>query len=282
MNNISQNISPQLCGHLVPLRASGYKAECPECGSFWDLDALNAKLRYDATYPAMRSHYDSRIGENKARTLMGWLDTLGIDLSPLAVCEVGFGGGHCLKFLRDNSGKAFGIEAIAENIDHAVSLGIGRDALFLAQALPAELPRKVDLWIFSDSFEHIPDPGAFISWVARNSDSQAQLLIVSPEAGSPSDRLLGRLWPHKMNDHCFHWSKKGLVQFLSSKDFALAASFKPAKYVSLLTITSHLLQKLRVPVRLAQLINRPGFANIRFRFNIGEMGTLFRNCDGHQ
>jgi len=230
----------------------------------------------------MRSHYDAKVGENKARTLKAWLDALGIDLSPLTVCEVGFGGGHCLKFLRDNAGKAFGIEAIDENIAHAASLGIERDSLFVAQALPDKLPQKVDLWIFSDSFEHLPDPEAFVSWLSENSSAQAQMLIIAPDAGSLSEKVLGRLWPHKMHDHCFHWSKEGLVSFLSSKNFTMTASFKPTKYVSLLTITSHLLQKLRVPMGIAKWINNPNLANLRFSFNIGEMGFLFRKNDGHK
>jgi hypothetical protein len=158
---------------------------------------------------------------------------------------------------------------------------MSRDSLFCAQALPEELPRKVDLWVFSDSFEHLPDPDAFISWVSGNSSRQAQLLIVAPEAGSLSDRLLGRLWPHKMHDHRFHWSREGLVHFLSVKNFALSASFDPTKFISLITITAHLLQKLRTPRWVAERINAPILANICFRFNFGEMGMLFRKRDGH-
>lgn len=282
MNKTIRNTPPPLCGHISPLRASGYKARCPVCGSFWDLDALEASLHYDAAYPAMRSHYDAKVGENKARTLKAWLDGLCIEPSALSVCEVGFGGGHCLRFLRDNSSYAFGIEAIDENIDHAVSLGIERSALFPARALPAALPHKVDLWIFSDSFEHLPDPAAFVTWLSENSTAQALILIVAPEAGSLSEKVSGRLWPHKMPDHCFHWSKAGLVGFMASKHFIMAATFKPTKHVSLITITSHLLQKLKVPTGIAKWLNHPRLASIRFSFNIGEMGMVFRKNDGHK
>jgi len=260
---------------------NAYKGQCPACGSFWDVSALDAGLLYDVTYPVLRSHYNAKVGENKVRTLKSWLDKLGIDFSQLTVCEVGFGGGHCLKFLSDNSRKAFGIETINENIAHAISLGISRESLFSAQALPAEIPGKVDLWVFSDSFEHLPDPDTFISWVSGNSSRQARLLIIAPEAGSLSDRMLGRLWPHRLHDHRFHWSREGLVHFLSIRNFDLAASFSPAKYVSLITITSHLLQKLGTPGWVAERLNAPILATFRFRFNFGEMGMLFGKRDEH-
>jgi methyltransferase family protein len=279
---INRDVPPPLCGHGEPLRfTGGYKAQCPVCGSFWDLDSLAAGVHYDKTYPAMRSHYDEKVGENKVRTLKAWLDKLAIDLSQMTVCEVGFGGGHCLKFLWDVSRKALGIETIDENIDHAVSLGISRYSLVNAQTLPEKLPAKVDLWVFSDSFEHLPDPDSFIYWMSRNSGRQAQLLIVAPEAGSLSDRLLGRLWPHKIHDHLFLWSRRGLVHFLSARNFELSASFNPSKYIAPITIASHLLQKLSAPKWVSERINVPILANFRFRFNIGEMGMLFRRRDGH-
>ncbi|HAM52733.1 MAG TPA: hypothetical protein DCP92_19315 [Nitrospiraceae bacterium] len=174
------------------------------------------------------------------------------------------------------SGNVFGIETIAENIEHARSLGLEMDRLFFAHALPSELPSRIDLWLFQDSFEHLADPAAFFDWLSKNSSEQAQLLIVLPEAGSISERLLGRFWPHKLNDHRFHWSRKGLIGFLSVRKFNVSTFFRPVKYISLATIVAHIMQKMVTPKGLSEWIERAHSFDLRFHFNIGEMGILLR------
>jgi hypothetical protein len=266
------------CGHELPPRCSQrYKAKCSVCGSFWDLDALGSEGRYDASYPKLRSHYDPAIGANKVRTLKSWLSELGIDLSPLTVCEVGFGGAHCLKFLYDDSREVFGIETIAENIEHAGRIGISGANLFLAHALPPALSAKIDLWLFQDSFEHLTCPDTFMEWLSTNSSERSRLLLVAPAAESISERLLGRIWPHKLADHTFHWTKRGLVDFMARRNFHLVTKFRPVKYISVMTIIAHLMHKSGRKGGLPEKWRSLSFLNLRFRVNIGEMGLLFRS-----
>lgn len=266
-----------LCGHKAPLKYhKKYKATCTKCKSFWDLEAIAAGVDYDQSYPRVRSHYSPSVGASKIKTLQSWLKTLDINLFLLTVCEVGFGGGQCLIFLQDVSKKAYGIEAIKENIDYVASCGVNRDRLFFADALPHELPAKVDLWLFQDSFEHLPDPGKFMNWVFRNSSERACLLIVSPEADSLSERILGRYWPHKLSDHVFHWSKKGIIGLVSQKGFVIEKIFKPIKYVTLITVIMHLIHKIRFLKNFENFFQQFSALDLRFRFNIGEMGLLFR------
>ncbi len=271
---------PFPCGHdRQPVFPNEYKAECPECGSFWDMDALNSGFSYDKDYPSSRGHYEARIGRNKSRTLVSWLERTGIDTAGMNVCEVGFGGGACLEYLHGVSSRAFGIEAVPENIHHAAGIGISEDSLFHSHAIPERLPALVDLWLFLDSFEHLDSPVDFITWMKANSSPKAIALIVAPESGSLSERVMGRLWPHKLHDHRFHWSRKGMEAFFSSEGFSLTQSFSPMKRVSSSTIVKHALNKACSAFDSSGIDRVLSLFEFTVHFNIGEMGLVFQRTD---
>lgn len=270
-------LPPPLCGHNQPLAVTrSYKASCPECGSFWDKDFLPDHATYDRSYPERRSHFDPAIGALKVRTLRYWMRKLGIRTAELAVCEVGFGGGFCLSHLRTTSRRVFGVEAIRENIEHAVQLGIDPDSLYQAGTLPTALVEKVDLWIFQDSFEHLDDPGQFLMWMVKNSSARSKILLVAPNGGSLSEKILRRWWPHKVSDHRFHWSKKGLIDFFSRHGFIVGDSFFPGKYLSLRMVLAHVAVKTGGLKRMEPWLSRFPLRDCAFLFNVGEMGLLLR------
>lgn len=272
-------VPPPLCGHNRPLRFTrSYRASCPECGSFWDRDFISADITYDHSYPERRSHFDPVIGALKVRTLQHWIDKLGIRTTNSVVCEVGFGGGFCLSYLRDVSRNVFGVEAIPENIEHAVKLGIKTDSLYHAGALPAALPENVDLWVFQDSFEHLDEPMQFLRWVGKNSSAESKIIIVAPNGGSLSEKFLGKWWLHKVSDHRFHWSKKGLVEFFSRNGFVVVDSFFPGKYISFKMVVAHMVVKVGGGKRMEPWFSSVPLCNHEVLFNIGEMGLLFRKA----
>lgn len=281
MSNFGVEIPLPLCGHdRILIYSRRYKAECPVCKSFWDLDALNSAIVYDHNYPAARSHFDPAVGKNKIKTLQYWLMKTHIELKGLTVCEIGFGGGFCLKYLSEYSKQAFGVEAIYENIDHAMKLGIQKDVLFLEEEVPQALSSKIDLWIFQDSFEHLPNPSAFMQWLTHNSSDSSKILLVAPKGDSISERVLGKLWPHKIADHRFHWSSEGIIEFFSKRGFIVERSFYPHKYVSMQSVLAHTL--LKSFPRGFRNLRRSHLPHIVFRFNIGEMGFLFGRTNDHE
>lgn len=268
-------IPKPLCGHDKPLRYCGHcKAECPTCKSFWDLCALKSELTYDNSYPERRSHFNRLIGQNKVRSLENWIGKTRLALDGLNVCEVGFGGGFCLRYLKGFAKEVFGIEAVKENIIHAIELGASKDTLFLATETPSSLPVRIDLWIFQDSFEHLPNPGAFLRWMVLNSSPQTTVLLVAPDGSSFSEKVLGRFWPHRISDHPFHWSRRGLIEFFLRENFFLHQSFYPVKHISAQSAFSHML--IKAFPHSSVVPSKIPFPNIVFKFNLGEMGLLFK------
>jgi hypothetical protein len=261
------------CGHgAAGLRAEGYRLRCVECGSFFDRDALLREFHYDAAYPAERGHFDPAVGALKVRSLEHWLRASGLDPSGRVVCEVGFGGGQCLRFLAERAACAFGIEAVEANLAHARELGLANVLAF--EQCHAPLPRPVELWLFLDSFEHLPDPERFLTWLAGCSAPRADVLVVAPEAGSRSERWLGTLWPHRLPDHRFHWSRRGLEERFATHGFRTVARFRPTKSVSAAMVAAHLAHRFPALRPLAR-VARP-LAGLRVAFNLGEMGLVLR------
>jgi hypothetical protein len=266
----SCSVRPLLCGHGSAIHRRGFRAVCDRCGSFWDLEYSEDEFLYDEKYPEQRGHFDERVGVLKVRTLERWLRQVGVRLADKAVCEVGFGGGACLEYVATNARAAIGIEVNRATIEHLRARGV-RAQMFDVNALPPRLGEAVDLWLFQDSFEHSPTPESLVSWLVANSAPGAGVLLVAPEAGSLSERILGRLWPHKLPDHRFHWSRGGLVDFFMRFGFRLEREFLPLKYVSPAMAAAHLAHKLGRPT---SAWSRSVADDWAIPFNFGEMGLL--------
>ena len=259
------------CGHgAAGLRAAGHRLRCAACGSFFDRDSLAQEFVYDASYPAERGHFDPEVGALKVRSLERWLRAAALDPSGRVVCEVGFGGGHTLGWLAARAAHTFGIEAVEANLENAKRLGVSDVMRFADCREPLSHP--VDLWLFLDSFEHLPEPARFLRWLAASSAPAARVLLVAPEAGSPSERLLGALWPHRLPDHSFHWSRRGLEELYRAHGFRTVAEFRPTKSVSGAMVVNHLSRTLPLLHPLAGTARWLRW--LRLDFNLGEMGLV--------
>lgn len=266
-------ISAPLCEHpSQDIVRRSFRAVCGACGSYWDLDSCATEPVYDERYPAQRGHYDPRVGALKVRTLQRWVRQGRLGLAGKTVCEVGFGGGSCLSFLAERAARVIGLEANPSAIER-VRLAVDGVELLSTEARPDRLDRLVDVWIFQDSFEHIPDPTAFAMWMAHNSSAAAEILIVLPRGDSLSQRLMGKLWPHKLPDHQFHWSRAGLVEFFAKRGFEQRAEFFPLKFVSPQMVITHFLHKAGAPLAMQKWLGGAAFA---LPLNFGEMGFVFR------
>lgn len=261
------------CSPDTPLVWSGKLPRCSRCGSFFDPAMAAQEVQYDGAYNAARGHFDAALARLKLRSFQDWLHRTRLDQSIgiTVACEVGFGGAVCLEWLNYAASRAFGIEASVDAVARAETMGLPAGNLFIADALPAHLPEPVGLWIFQDSFEHLPDPEAFCRWMVDNSTAEARLLIICPQADSPSERLLGSWWPHRLPDHPFHWSRPGLGVFLGRFGFVVERRFMPWKRVSPRLLLSHLALKSGWALPKLGWLDR-----LAFPFNMGEMGLVLR------
>jgi len=249
---------------------------CPACGTRVRSEPVPADV-YGNDYPAARGHHNPAVGRCKALTLERWLAELGITIAGRTVCEIGFGGAAGLAALQARGATVLGLEPVPANRAHAQLLGIPREHVFDVDPLPT-LPRKPDLWLLQDSFEHIPDPNTLVQWMARESAPSARVLLVAPDARSVSRRLMGPLWLHEVPDHRIHYSRAGVASIFARAGFHIVKAFRPVKLVSLGMALSHLRVLAGAPA-VARQGRRDG---VRVWFNLGEMGLLLQRDDGRR
>jgi hypothetical protein len=249
---------------------------CPVCATCVRGGAQPAEL-YGDEYPAARGHHDPAVGRCKVGTLERWLAELGVAVSGRTICEIGFGGAACLAALQARGATVLGLEPVPVNRVRAQSLGIPSAHLFDADPLPV-LPRKPDLWLLQDSFEHVPDPNALARWMSRESAAGALALLVAPDAESWSRKLMGPLWLHEVPDHRVHYSRAGVAAIFGRAGFRVAREFRPTKLVSLAMAWSHLRLLAGAPAPARE----NGRDGARIWFNLGEMGLLLERDDGRR
>ena len=94
-------------------------------------------------------------------------------------------------------------------------------------------------------------------------------MLVLPVAGSLSGRLLGRWWPHDIDDHWIFYSTAGLTALWASFGWHPVRQFRPVKHLNLQTIAAHWRMKTGMTLPLGP------FASAGVWLNFGERGLVF-------
>lgn len=134
--------------------------------------------------------------------------------------DVGCGPGFLLSIARSRGWQAQGLEvnewaarlagdelALDVHVGGFEKAGLGRGEL--------------DAVTMLDLIEHVPDPGVVVEEAARVLRSGGVLALLTPDAGSPVSRLLGRRWPEAQRapEHIVLFSVRGLSTLLDRHGF---------------------------------------------------------------
>lgn len=245
---------------------------CSQCRTLWLRNGPQFN-NYDSIYIRERGHDESSltINKSKARTFRKFWSKLGKIGGP--VLEVGCSTGISLKVALDIGYDVYGLD-VNESLPEIVERqGIPRKRISL-KGLNAFYKKKFVAVAFFDSFEHLPDPNNFLSELLPYLSDGCVFLIVIPNAGSISRKLLGRYWPHYGVDHWVHYTLKGLKTLFSKYRIRIVNTFYPSKYVSMEMIIRHAAIHWNFPK--SKVANIKGISSITLRFNIGEMGLACR------
>ncbi len=146
---------------------------------------MRSAIAYDESYAVDHGHDSEVLGRLKVSSLERWLTRLNLDISELRICEIGFGSGWPLAYMNQHAHAVYGIEAIPENLQSAVRLGVNPSCLFDSSQLPGTLPKPIDLWVYQDSFEHITDVHSHLP----SGRSYLPLVARRPDKGLGTGRL---------------------------------------------------------------------------------------------
>ncbi|HCQ02503.1 MAG TPA: hypothetical protein DIT99_18275, partial [Candidatus Latescibacteria bacterium] len=116
---------------------------------------------------------------------------------------------------------------------------------------------RFSLILMSDVIEHYLDPWAVMSDVRRHLAPEGEVVIVTPDIGAVSARLLGQRWPHYKREHVVLFSRKSLRALLLDTGFSPTVMRSAPKALSL-SYTTLQFQSYPMPVvtTLTRMVSR--------------------------
>ncbi len=244
------------------LRCATCKTQWREAGAVFDA--------YDASYFEERAHDDteSAVAKAKRQTFTHFWRQIPESHRSRPILELGCSGGLALRAALELKLDVHGFDVTEDILKLTDANGIPRERVTAGEL--RQLPAKTfGVAAFFDSFEHIPDPGAFLKEFMPYLADDALILMVIPAADTLSNQFLGSLWPHYLPDHWIHYTLRGLDALLNPCGFSLQTSFYPKKQVPSDMIRRHI--NMRWPW-LGKFV--PG--SLELGFNIGERGMIWK------
>jgi SAM-dependent methyltransferase len=101
-------------------------------------------------------------------------------------------------------------------------------------------PAAIDAVTMMDLIEHVPDPDALVARAAEITRPDGVLAVLTPDAGSPVSRMLGRRWPEvkRVPEHLILFSVSGLRALLSRHGYEILEWHSIGKRSSLATLAA--------------------------------------------
>lgn len=258
---------------------------CGECGleriSPQPSDETLAKIYGAHYYDAWGLHdNEDTVAALKKRTFKYVLDKLpaGADGAGAKLLDCGAATGFLLEVARERGYEPYGLE-LSEFGAQAIAAKFGADRVYCGELQHAEFPtaRAGDFRVITmcDYIEHVRDPRQTLGLARKLIADGGALAITTPDAGSPSRRVLGTGWTHYKIEHLFYFNKRNLERLLKEVGFRSVKFYPLWKSLSLDYI-SHQFEVYPHPAltQLARGVRRLTPAKIRafpLPFTTGEL-----------
>ena len=237
---------------------------------------------YEADYHGQRGHSgDPAVEAGKRATTLAYLRTLERYRPPgRRLVEVGCSAGAGLAAAAEAGWDVQGVELSAQSADIARRRP-GVRAVYTGRLEDAPLrDAEADVFAMFDVIEHIDPPDDTLAAVHRLLAPGGLLLLVTPDGGSLSARILKARWPHLFPEHVVLFSRAGLRAALEAAGFHIERIAFAWKRINLDMLVRHAAIHRHVMFgRSLRLLGRvaPG-ALLRptFPFNIGEFYVIAR------
>ena len=235
----------EIAGH--PLR------RCRSCSSLWVADppALAEAIYRDERYYTAESTMDAPPGavppgytghylrdrDNVETKFAHVLEHIERYTAPGRLLDVGSGPGFLLSVAQRRGWSASGIDVNEWAVEYArEELGVDVSPTTLEDA--AFDDEAFDAVTMMDLIEHVADPGALVTEAARLTKPGGVLAILTPDAGAPVSRALGRRWPEvkRAGEHLVLLSLDGAARLLRRSGYAPLGWHYVGKTSSLATL----------------------------------------------
>jgi 2-polyprenyl-3-methyl-5-hydroxy-6-metoxy-1,4-benzoquinol methylase len=200
---------------------------CGDCGleriSPQPSDATLAKI-YGAHYYDAWGLHDSEatVAALKKRTFRYVLDRLPAAPPGTKLLDCGAATGFLLEGARARGYEPYGLE-LSEFGAGEIARKFGADRVFCGElqdaAFPSARPGDFGAITMCDYIEHVRDPRQTLALARKLVADGGALAITTPDAGSPSRRVLRTGWTHYKIEHLFYFNKRNLERLLKEVGF---------------------------------------------------------------
>jgi SAM-dependent methyltransferase len=192
----------------------------------------------------------------KQLTFSSQLALLAGTVEPGRVLDVGCATGYFMEVAAAAGWEAYGVE-VSEFAASVAAISFG-DRVFQGTLEQAAYPdRHFDLVMLSDLLEHIPEPLPFLREVRRVLAPTGVLMIVTPDVGSLSARIMGRRWSHYHREHLHYFSAQTIDRLLGNCGFTVPSIAAAPKHLNMAYVAAQLrLHRHPVLTPLAELADR--------------------------
>ncbi len=200
---------------------------CEECGleriSPQPSDETLAKIYGAHYYDAWGLHDNEQtVAQLKKRTFKYVFGKVPAPSRGDKLLDCGAATGFLLEVARDLGYDPYALE-LSEFGANAIAEKFGRDHVYCGQFQDLTFPAagKGDFKVVTmcDYIEHVRDPRHTLELAFGMLAPDGSLAITTPDAGSPSRRVLGNGWTHYKIEHLFYFNKKNLEQLLKDVGF---------------------------------------------------------------
>ena len=137
--------------------------------------------------------------------------------------DCGAATGFLLEVARDLGYQPYGLE-LSEFGARAIADKFGDDRVFCGELDHATFPdagaSDFAVVTMCDYIEHVRDPRRTLALAKKLLRPGGILAITTPDAGSPSRKVLGTGWTHYKVEHLFYFNQKNLAHLLKDVGFA--------------------------------------------------------------
>jgi 2-polyprenyl-3-methyl-5-hydroxy-6-metoxy-1,4-benzoquinol methylase len=156
----------------------------------------------------------------KRQTFANVLTKLGEWSRPGRLLDVGCATGFLMAEAQARGWDVYGAEINRHAVAEARKRFGSKIHQGTVESLNAE-PASFRAITLIDCIEHVAGIDKLITQLHDLLEPGGLLVILTPNAGSLSAKVLGRWWPHFKREHLFYPTKKGLTQCLKRKGFEL-------------------------------------------------------------
>ena len=158
---------------------------------------------------------------------------------PGDLLDVGCGPGFLLAAARERGWRPIGIDLNGWAAAYARE-ELGLDARAVALDGAGFSDATFDAVTMMDLIEHVPDPDVLVAGAVRLLRPGGVLAVLTPDAGSPVSRALGRRWPEvqRAPEHLVLFSARGLAALLGRHGLEVRARHSIGKETDVRTLVS--------------------------------------------